>query len=358
MAAWFGPIGRLAHWVSAASVVAIGCTVAACNFPGQPASAKLVGTYPEQFVDKVAFSPDGRFVTDSEREWKLINSTLIGAGSLWATFEDASGPVAYSADGQVVATGSTSSPGSALLWNASTGAPLRTLSAHIAQVRALAFSPDGRTLATGSLDRTVRLWDVASGQSIAVLTGQSDGVASLAFSPDGKSLRAGGERGAGLVWHVDAPVLRDASQAAADFGTIDGTVWKGAEPGIADADDYTADGQLFGYGSFDRFSIWSVASGARLSTVGASSARDFARLITAARFSPDGRTVAISFGKDTELWDVRTTRRLAVLHTGATSGLAFSPDGLELAVAQDSGQLSPANLELWDIRGPMASLKR
>jgi WD40 repeat protein len=73
------------------------------------------------------------------------------------------------------------------LWDPATGQELRTLSDHTDGVEIVAFSPDGRLLASGSDDRTVIVWDVAAGQVLHTLTGE-DNMTSVAFSPDGRRL--------------------------------------------------------------------------------------------------------------------------------------------------------------------------
>ncbi|MEU1180728.1 trypsin-like peptidase domain-containing protein [Streptomyces sp. NPDC005820] len=149
--------------------------------------------------------------------------------------------------------------------------PLRQrLTGHSEVVRSAAFSPDGKTLATGSDDHTVRLWDVASGRTRATLK-HRDGVTSVAFSPDGKTLA---------------------------------TSWG------------------------DRVDLWDTTSGRTRATL------KHPDSVLSVAFSPDGRTLAAGVYDDSvRLWDVATHRSLASLtgHTRSVESVAFSPDGKTLA---------------------------
>src|SRR5207244_10836988 len=109
---------------------------------------------------------------------------------------DAINAVAFSIDGKTLASGS--SDNTVKLWDVSTGAELRTLKGHsnsVVPVISVAFSPDGRTLASGSSDKTVKLWDVSTGAELRTLKGHSEAVWSVAFSLDGNTL-------ASVLWYL------------------------------------------------------------------------------------------------------------------------------------------------------------
>ena len=108
--------------------------------------------------------------------------------------------VAFSPDGRTLA--SASADGTLKLWDAASGRALRTLAGHTKSVGSVAFSPDGRTLASASYDGTLKLWDAASGGELRILTAHTDAVRSVAFSPDGRFALSGGWDGTLKLWDV------------------------------------------------------------------------------------------------------------------------------------------------------------
>src|SRR5438270_7856771 len=97
--------------------------------------------------------------------------------------------VAFSPDGKLLATASFDN--TVKLWDFAARKELRTLTGHGKPVYSVAFSPDGATLASASQDQTIRLWHVADGKPVRTITGHGGIVDSVAFSPDGKLLASG-----------------------------------------------------------------------------------------------------------------------------------------------------------------------
>ena len=244
--------------------------------------------------------------------------------------------VTYSPDGKTLATGSTDKM--IRLWDVATGLLKAELPGHEDFVWSVQFSPDGRTLASGGWDRSVKLWDVATAKPIASLQGHKGNVWSVRFSTDGKSLAsASGDRTI-IMWDLATRTMRRSL-------TREG----GSPHDLA----YSPDGTLLASGNEDAtVTVWNVETGALGTTLKGHTGRIFT-----AAFSPDGMTLA-SAGEDREirLWDVATGQEKATLrgHTNWVTSVAFSPDGRTLATGSADN-----TVRLWDVATaePKATLK-
>ncbi|PHQ48828.1 hypothetical protein BLA24_27560 [Streptomyces cinnamoneus] len=240
---------------------------------------------------------------------------------------------------------------------------------HDKPVNAVAYSPDGRTLATASDDHTVKLWNVTSKRLITTLRGHTRGVDALAFSPDGKVLASGGEDGSAKLWHLptNTVIATLAGHRGAvltvvfsrDGGTLvtaghdrDVKLWdtvthqltatlSGHTQQVMGA-AFSADGRTLATVCNDHtVKLWDTATRKETGTLTGHSDS-----VMAVAFSADDRILATaSADRTTMLWETATNRPLAVLtgHTDQVMDLAFSPTDRRLATASYDG-----TVRLWD----------
>ena len=131
--------------------------------------------------------------------WNVVREGL-GAVDKSVRTDNGVWSVAWSPDGARLA--SADDDHTVRVWDAASGALLRTLAGHTNLVSSVAWSPDGTRLASASDDGTVRVWDTASGALLRTLTGHTNWVQSVAWSPDGARLASAGGARTVRVWHV------------------------------------------------------------------------------------------------------------------------------------------------------------
>ncbi|SME88048.1 FOG: WD40 repeat [Streptomyces sp. Amel2xC10] len=224
--------------------------------------------------------------------------------------------LAYSPNGKSLA--SASEDNTVRLWNVTAPDGNAEPAKLTGLFWALAFSPDGRTLAGGGADGTIHLWNAADGSLVGTLEGHKQQVSSLAFSPDGRTLASGGLDASLRLWSpADRKLLERLDGHDSNVASV----------------EFSPDGKTLASGSWDNsVRLWSVAgrkSVARFS---------HANYVSSVAFGPDGGTLASGcWDNSVSLWSVTGREKAATLdgHTSVVRAVAFSPDGTTLASAAE-----------------------
>ena len=223
--------------------------------------------------------------------------------------------VAFSPDGKHLATASDDQ--TAKVWDAESGKELLTLRGHSDVVNSVVFSPDGKRLATASDDQTAKVWDAESGKELLTLRGHSGLVIGVAFSPDGKHLATASEDHRAKVW--DAESGKELLTLWLHFGRVNSVA-------------FSPDGKRLATGSSDQTAkVCDAVSGKELLTLRGHQGR-----VNGVAFSPDGKRLATASDDQTaKMWDAASGKELLTLrgHSDAVDSLAFSPDGKRLITA-------------------------
>ncbi len=304
-------------------------------------------------VTRVVFAPDGaRFASASQDNSVIIWD--VSSGEIQHRLGGHRAPVgvqsvAFSPDGQAIASASCAALnerslcvlGELIVWDVTTGNPLRQFVGHVGAIQSVDFSPDGQTLVSGGcglgdgLNCTqgeVILWNAYTGEELRTLQGHQGTVRSVAFSPDGTRIISGSADGTVLLWNVTDGIQLQR--------------YEGHTAAVEEV-EFSPDGRRIASGSADgTTTLWDVASATLLRRYEGHDAP-----VSGLAFSPDGVDIASGARNGTLLlWSANEGNILHRYegHTASVLSVAFSPDGTRIV----SGSDYPENaVLLWDVSG-------
>jgi WD40 repeat protein len=293
-------------------------------------------------ITSVAFSPDGKEVAaggverDGPNNRGLVRIWDVATGKPLSRFEASKGAVmslSWSADGKRIVTAGGRDK-IVHLWEGTSGRELAAWQGHTADVRAVAFSPDGKLVASGSQDGTVRIWDSSTGKVKVTVNGFTTIGSKLAFAPDSKRLVTGG---------VEQELHLFDLETGKELGT-----WRQMD--VVDSLAFAPDGNTVAVGSRSRLPL---IGGGMVALWDLNKAKERIRwrvhpdhVVSTTAFSPDGRwLVTGDSGNQVQVWEVATGKRQANLlgHRDWVWSVAWSPDGKTLVSGSSDG-----TVKLWD----------
>ncbi|WP_254568546.1 serine/threonine-protein kinase [Oscillatoria sp. HE19RPO] len=247
--------------------------------------------------------------------------------------------VAVSPDGRAIASGSFD--GTIKIWNLETGALIRTLTGHSdagEMVSSVAIAPNGTLLASSSngYGGTIKIWNLATGELLYTIAGTSLGISSIAISPDSQLLASGSEEGNIYLWNLES------GEAIGTFSGHLGTVFSVV---------FSPDGQTLASASQDgSIKLWSVASQPTESGLAQTENQQLSGhvgTVFSVAFSPNGKMLASGSADNTiKLWDLSKGQEISSFsgHSGTMFSVAFSPDGNTIAGGTLTGRIKLWNL--------------
>ena len=310
---------------------------------------------PSARVQSIAYSPNGKLASGLYggviRLWDASSGALlqtidghVGAvrwlnsdGTVKLRAENYGWEVTsltYSADGKTLASGSTDN--TVKLWDAETGKLLRTFRGQKGIVLSVALAPNGKTLASGYY-KAIKLWDASSGKLLRTLEGHDDHVLSVSFASDGNTLASGSSDKTIKLWDVRSGEILRTLEAPISVESV----------------AFSPDGAMLASGGWDNNAkLWNVSSGKLLRTL-----KGHTNWVKSVAFAPDGKTLASGgLDKTIKIWDAHSGELLRTIDSeiGVVENITFANDGYKLAASHTDHTV----IKLWDTQNgkPLLSI--
>jgi serine/threonine protein kinase len=247
------------------------------------------------------------------------------------TYKGHSGPVytvAWASDGKHIASGSVDK--TVRVWNADDGNTVFIYQKHTDFVRSVAWSPDGKRIASSSDDKTAQVWNASDGGNGFSYSGHTDTVNMVVWSPDGKRIASASRDKTVQVWNMN------------DGGNV--FTYSGHSSGVRSV-AWSPDGKRIASASFDRtVQVWDAGDGSNPFTY-----RGHTSLVWSVAWSPDGKHIASSSGsedKTVQVWDASNGSNVFTYsgHTDTVESIAWSPDGKRIASSSHDG-----TVQVWNV---------
>ena len=244
--------------------------------------------------------------------------------------------VAFSSDGKMLASGGADK--TIKLWDIKTGKVIHTFIGHKGIVYSVRFSPNGKTLASGSEDETIKLWNIETGTDTHTFIGHKSSVYSVAFSPDGTTLASGSAKTIKL-WNMETYKEIHTFREISTFHL---------SPEFREFHTYSVvfspNGKILASGSMDMtIKLWNIETGKEIPT----SYRHNGQVLSVV-FSPNGKILASgSMDMTIKLWNIETGKEIRTLFTGHNFvySVVFNTNGTILAAGSEHG-----TIKLWNVK--------
>jgi WD40 repeat protein len=278
---------------------------------------------------------------------KELNSGIVKMEKTYREHTKELWAVRFSPDGKLLASGSVDS--TVRIWREDSGHFVQALKQPIG-ITTLDFSPDGKYIVTGSYDEIVRIWDWANNKVVRELKGHKGTIWSVVFSADGKRIASSGEDKIVRLWNAENGELLK------QFSGHTRNIWKVR---------FTPDGKNIVSSGFDKtIKIWNTTDGSLVRTL-----TGHTEAVVGLAISPDGKTIASgSDDRTIKLWELQTGKLLHTMEGGEEHvySVAFSPDGKRLVNGnRDKGNIGEllqnflgdsdgiskgVSMRLWDVQ--------